>query len=381
MKHVFLNLRALVRREKFIFLILLLCVFVSSMVLNFSYGLYYNYEREKQQNIVEYRELWLEINKEQAPTHRQVQDFVEALSPETTENVFFFISGTLSYYASEHSGYLENRFTYVDGQYGVPAIVRENVEKELISGRMISDAEEANGDYVAVVYNGGSGWDEITASLGDGESYVELWGDRFQVVGECPLFVTPIVPFLTVPDNFVYDDLIVIQSDKVFTRSMYEDLKHNAQVYMPDAVTFPELEFVDTDIIQLYNTLVFLSLLICLLSALNLAALYHYILEKRIRSLLVMRICGATKRRTVWLYLAECLCISIPIYFAGTAFYMLMLKTMLGSIFDYIEEAYSWKVYGLIFLAYLVVLSLVMLIMLGTQVKRNIMTQWKEAAK
>ena len=103
MKHVFLNLRALVRREKFIFLILLLCVFVSSMVLNFSYGLYYNYEREKQQNIVEYRELWLEINKEQAPTHRQVQDFVEALSPETTENVFFFISGTLSYYASEHS--------------------------------------------------------------------------------------------------------------------------------------------------------------------------------------------------------------------------------------------------------------------------------------
>lgn len=39
MKHVFLNLRALVRREKFIFLILLLCVFVSSMVLNFSYGL------------------------------------------------------------------------------------------------------------------------------------------------------------------------------------------------------------------------------------------------------------------------------------------------------------------------------------------------------
>ena len=114
---------------------------------------------------------------------------------------------------------------------------------------------------------------------------------------------------------------------------MYEDLKHNAQVYMPDAVTFPELEFVDTDIIQLYNNLVFLSLLICLLSALNLAALYHYILEKRIRSLLVMRICGATKRRTVWLYLAECLCISIPIYFAGTAFYMLMLKTMLGSIF------------------------------------------------
>ena len=73
----------------------------------------------------------------------------------------------------------------------MPAIVRENVEKELISGRMISDAEEANGDYVAVVYNGGSGWDEITASLGDGESYVELWGDRFQGCGRMPFVCNP----------------------------------------------------------------------------------------------------------------------------------------------------------------------------------------------
>lgn len=381
MKYIFRNIQGLIKNEKFIFLIILLCVFVSSVVLNFSFGLYQNYEREKEQNTESMKTIMTEINKEHPPTHRQVQDFVESLSPETTEGLTFFIAGTLEYYASEHYNTLDSRFTYSNGTYGVPTTLRENVEKELYSGRMISDEEEANGEHVAVVCNYGQGWDANTAAIGDGEGYIEMWENRYQVVGEDKLFLTPIIPFLSIPDEFVYDDIMMLTCDDVFTRSSYEELKANAAIYMPDAVVFPDLQLPDTDSVRLYNNLVFIALLISVLSALDLAVLYQYVLEKRIRSLSVMRVCGAAKMQSVGIYLAECICISIPTYFAGMAFYMLILNTVLCKVFDYITEAYSWKVYSLIFLTYIFILAVVMLFMLTVRVKKNIIEQWKEGVK
>lgn len=378
MKYIFRNIHELIKNERFIFLIILMCVFLSSIVLNFSYGLYQNYEREKDRNTESMKTILTEINKDHAPTHKQVQEFVESLSPETTEGLTFFIAGTLEYYTSEHYNTLDSRFTYSNGTYGVPLNLRENVEKELNSGRMVSDYEEANGVNVAVVCNYGQGWDANTAEIGDGKGYIEMWGKRYKVIGEDKLFLTPIIPFLSVPDDFVYDDIMMLTCDDVFTRSSYEELKTNAAIYMPDAVVFPDLNLPDTDSVKLYNNLIFISLLISVLSSLNLAVLYQYLLEKRMRSLSVMRVCGATKMQSVGIYLAECICISIPTYFAGTVFYIFLLNTVIGKVFDYITEAYSWKVYCLIFLTYILILAVVMFFMLVVRVKKNIIEQWKD---
>lgn len=122
MKYLFYNIRNLLLKEKFIFLIMVLCVFVSSMILNFSYGFYQNYTIEKRQSAESLKEIAIEINKENAPTHRQVQDFVESLSDETTSNMFFFVAGKLSEYPSDQYNTLDSRFTYSNGKYGIKNI-------------------------------------------------------------------------------------------------------------------------------------------------------------------------------------------------------------------------------------------------------------------
>ncbi len=43
MKYVWYNIRSLVRHEKFIFAVMLVCIFISAWIMAFSYGLYQNY--------------------------------------------------------------------------------------------------------------------------------------------------------------------------------------------------------------------------------------------------------------------------------------------------------------------------------------------------
>lgn len=40
MKYIFYNIRNLIKHEKFIFAVMIICVFVSAWIMTFSYGLY-----------------------------------------------------------------------------------------------------------------------------------------------------------------------------------------------------------------------------------------------------------------------------------------------------------------------------------------------------
>lgn len=379
MKYIFTSIQNLVKKETFIFFIMVLCIFFSSLVLNFSYGLYYNFEIEKRQNDESLKEIVLEANKEYAPTHKQVREFVEALSEDINNSVFFFVSGKLDVYPEDTYNTLDSRFTYRDGKFGIPDIYIESLEKYWYSGRPISNEEEAAGTLVAMVLNDDkTGMDEITKSLGDGETYIELWGKKFNIVGESATHSnTPTVPFLSIPDDFVYDDLMWIVCDNYITRGMYEELRDKAQIYMPNAFAFPELQLPDDDSVKLYNNMIAIAVLISVLSALNLAVLFQYVLIKRNRTLSIFRLCGITRIKSALYYLAECYIISVPIYIIATLIFTVLLKSTLSSLFTYIAQGYSAKIYIEIFLLYIIVLTAAMSVMLGFRIKKSIVSQWK----
>ena len=52
--------------------------------------------------------------------------------------------------------------------------------------------------------------------------------------------------------------------------------------------------------------------------------------------------------------------------------YILFLHNVLGRLFEYIEEAYSLAVYGLLFAIFIAVLMLVMGILLSQQIRREL---------
>ena len=63
MKYIFLNIKNMFQHEKFITFIIILCVFLSSFVLNFSYGLYQNYNIKKYEENSKLDEIVVNIKK------------------------------------------------------------------------------------------------------------------------------------------------------------------------------------------------------------------------------------------------------------------------------------------------------------------------------
>ena len=75
------------KNEKMIFAVIMICIISSAFILNFSYGLYKNFQTAKNVETENLSQLALEINKEAAPTHAEVRQFVESLSDETVNQM------------------------------------------------------------------------------------------------------------------------------------------------------------------------------------------------------------------------------------------------------------------------------------------------------
>lgn len=61
MKYIFLNLKNLAKNEKFIFAVMLVCIFVSAWIMTFSYGLYQNYHSMRIESEIDSKEIIPEI--------------------------------------------------------------------------------------------------------------------------------------------------------------------------------------------------------------------------------------------------------------------------------------------------------------------------------
>lgn len=376
MKYIVLNIRIFLHKSPSIFAAAILCILSSALLLNFSYGLYCNYQMTKAEMNNDLKKIGSAIDPNAAPNRQQIQNFVEALPEEISANISFYFSGSISEYENDEMiTELESRFIYQQGKYSVMPEYRKNVTEKLLSGRMITDSEENCGSYVAVIYQPRA----VSDKTNDESTYISLFGRSYQVIGEQNLIDGfPTIPFLAVPENFVYDRIAIMTFHNLMTRSQYEELKRTAQIYIPNAISFPDLPLPDKDNNIIYNNIILISILIAMLSVLNYAMLYRYILQKRRKSLAIFRICGCSILRTMLLYLGECVCTSLPIYGAGTVLFIVLLNHVFGNMFPYMKQSYSVNVYLMIFAIYSIVMLVIMSIMIFSYLKQSIVTGWKE---
>ena len=382
MKQVLKSMKSMMQHEKLILLVMCICVFITSIVLNFAYGLYQNYNREKAEASIELQEIGIEINPDSPISKAKLTEYLNALSEDTLNSVsLWFIAGELSEFQSTRYPWLDSRFVYQNGEFRIPDEFRNNKTQFLRSGRMITDEEEDSGDYVAVVAGStdNSGWNAPTELIRAGENEIMLFGKTYSVVGVSERGgFSPIVPFRTIPDDFQYNDVMTIEFENAVTRRVYDDLKNNADTILPDSLSFPKLNLPDEDAISIYNNIIWISLLISVLSILNFAMLYHFVLQSRGRDLAILRICGCTKWRTFFTYLSECLIVTIPLFLAGTAAFRWLLNKVFDDIFPYMSESYSEKVYIIIFVGYLLLTVILLSIMILRYLKQSILQGWKE---
>lgn len=114
----------------------------------------------------------------------------------------------------------------------------------------------------------------------------------------------------------------------------------------------------------LYNTIIMVTIFITIVSAINFAILYRYILSSRKQSLMVYRICGMSFARVVLLYLGECVVLTVPAYVIGALLFEHVILKKVSKYYDYMSNSYSSYVYMVLFAIYFILSLLILLFMI-----------------
>ncbi len=352
MRYIIKNIKYFFLHERTIFIVMLICVLCSSMVINFSYGLYQHLHTTQLETENDLHLITPSFIEDCSITKGELQLFSEQLSSKTLDAIdSIYCSAEIQEYPYEDAGAMYFRFIIRNGQFHVCESVKRSLETEgqLMSGRYFTDDEEATGAHVAII---SSNVPELNKkNMLDGNT-LHLFSQDYTIIGiynsgsGCPL-----VPFLSAPNDLQLNGF-GMHFTRNISKSTYHEIVKVANQVMPNKLVFPDLPFPDNDQTYLNNNIMLISILISIISAVNLVMAYLYMIKKRNRDLAIMRICGCTRRTAIITYLGECILLTVPVYTIGLCLYIILLKNILCNLFEYIEEAYSGLAIFSIFLIY-----------------------------
>ena len=363
MKYILKNLVSFLKNEKMIFLLVILCIITSSFVINFSYGLYQNFNvvREETEND-ELVEIIIEINDSKQVTKNKIKNCVFSISGKTNNAIdMYLVSPSIRASSNRDLWNTMNcRFAIRDNHLYPCEIFYSNLQEfgNWDTGEYFSVQNEVNGDLVAVAKKVDESSPNyctttlITTRTEKNRRWIEIQGKEYEVIGYQKFEEAPYVPLESLDDNTEFEHLIIVHFEKPITRSQYNEVRERFEDSFGSAITVPDLDIPEVENYYLYNTIIIISILIALLAAINFSVLYKYILFKRMKKLAVFRICGCTKVKAFTILISECMLLMIPLFVATTIIYNRFVLPKLGEHFKYIESAYSMKLYLLIFIIY-----------------------------
>lgn len=367
MKYIIKNIKTFIKTEKMIFLLILLCVVTSSFIINFSYGLYQNYNVKKEEAESTLYDLDIPIvNSENAFVSKsELKNTLLSFSDGLNKNIdMYYVIPVLDEYAS-YINRVTIRFCINQGKIVPCEVSKKNMLKysTLVSGRYFSEQEEKDGERVALVHDDIGSVDSFTEKIMIDSDTVLFQGHEFKIIGMQRLHPL-IVPFNSLDGNTLID-ILAFHFQKPLTRSQYNEIKEKLETSFGDAVQVPELDIPKSQNYYLYNTIILISVLIAVLAAINFAFLYRYLLSKRAKTLAVYRICGCTKAKALGMFLGECMLIAVPAFALTTLAYDKLALPKLALHFEYMESAYSPKLYLLISAIYIIVTFAVLMLMIN----------------
>ncbi|MDE6500985.1 MAG: hypothetical protein K2L10_02750 [Ruminococcus sp.] len=358
MKYIIKNIKSFIRTEKIIFILILICIIASSFIINFSYGLYQNYHVIKEEEESDLYSFEITFNNDLNGDYASkgvLKNTLMSFSDSLNDSIdMYFVMPYSDEINVDDYGNMIVRFCIKDGNIAPCELFKKNMQKNgtLMSGEYFSEEQEKNGENVALAFV-----EDSTGTLKDNGT-LSFQGKEYKVIGTQRMH-SLIVPFESLNSDTPINDLL-FNFVKPLTRSQYDEIKEKISDAFGELAVIPELDIPESENYYLYNTIIIISVLIALLSAINFAVLYKYILSKRTKSLSVFRICGCTKFKALGMFLSECMIITIPVFALTSLCYDKFILPALAVHFEYIESAYSMKLYLIIFAIY-VLSSLIVL--------------------
>ncbi len=340
-----------------------------------------------------------------------LKEFLLSLSPETQENLVcagctIMLENNLYCFEGADTGLCGFDFEIrtVDGELALSEKWSSVLtEEEFREGKKVAALSrkrfDENETTAEVLYlTDGNIITSYTRTLSDGEKYITINGEKYEIRildssldkprnytykdDEIDITDRAFIPLTSLPDdlelNMLLEDTpILLNLNKAVTRSQYNDIQSCLADATQNRAALPPVEFTEVGEIYYYRTVLLISVVIAVLTAINMAILYRYILQRRSSDLAVMRICGCSKVRAIVMYLTECMLVNIPLFALTEIFYHKLIMPRLAKVFENMAGAYSFKIYAAVFLIYLAASLVVMLVMITAVISNHSLAELK----
>ena len=216
-------------------------------------------------------------------------------------------------------------------------------------GSFFTQEQYSNGEKKAVVM--GSGNVNQPTSAPEYTNSVTAFG-QINPANSSYFFYSIYVPFSSVPDDTIMNDGVYLALNNKITKSEYDDFTAYISEFFKDKITLYEPAFDLASNTSYYITVVLISVIIAILSALNISILYNYIIISRTRQLTIMRICGGLTSNLSISTANEIILIMLPVSIISALCYDKFILTVLSAKFPLMKAAYNPYVYAEIILIY-----------------------------
>lgn len=338
MSIVISNWIAFFKKNKVLFIILLVSQITAVVCIFFVFGIFQNNLYELSANM-DTKTLQADIRGCQLDSDKLKDILISMVEDAKVPLTYFYVEaesrdGKYSY--QDRAQYKDGKITYSDSVFD---IVKKSVE-----GKFASAEQYMQGAKVAVACP------DMDVAIGE---YVKLEGEDFEIIGINKVNGDGEIemPFTAFPKDCKWYR-ISIGLDLLPTREQYDFFKAKMQPY---GAKVDDFYIVNNEDIRRENSLMFASVLLAFLAGGNMYMVYSYIFKRRKKQLAVYTICGCGRKVARGMFFMEILINMLIAALIGILLFRFVVYPFMLNYFLYLKLIYGIKEYVTILFIYLTI--------------------------
>lgn len=209
------------------------------------------------------------------------------------------------------------------------------------------------------------------------EKYIEINNEKYRIIGESVGINDDSlhIPFTSLPDDTPLagvEDTVYIWFKKSVTAKDFNEVKNIFETNLSGKAVVNNMDLSELSDKSYYKTMLLISAVITILFSINLAMIYKFVVESNRRCVAIFRLCGCSKRKSVFLFLCQALIITAPFFIISQIIFDKILYIKLLNVFPLMEDSFSINVYAIMFFTYLLVSAGILYVLIRRRIGNKI---------
>ena len=362
-RHIMNNIKSLLRKEKLFILMLIFVQTFSVIIIFSSYGIinHYNTKIDEVEGDTLRFPLFRPVDHEHPElvpkyTYEEVKKFFDAILPRIEKKLNYIYA----YGSDEFRNNIEISAGYKKGKYTPSKFFKKMFNLNDMEGLSQKDYDNA----AQIAY--------ITSSVKCEGDTIMLGGKEYKVMGVIydDMMAAAYVPFTAFPEKIEIKFLSFFTKSPL-TRSEYEFIKEAAEKYLGGKAIIPEFDGIENESdYRVYRNMIFIIIGMVFICGINYCIIYHYLIYRNRNAFAICRICGCTRGRAAFGYIAELMAESAVMFALGTfVFYKFVFEKM-GEYFEYAAFFYDSSTVMNVFVIYMGILFIMYFVQIYRYVRK-----------